>query len=344
MRCFWIIVAALFLFAAPTLSLADEVHTLTGERHAGSVQSMSTTEIVIGSSGKEARVPVNEIASVSYSREPQGLKDARESYGAGRYDKVIADLREIKGEQLKLRDELPMEIDFYRAATHARRASLGNVEQKAAVDAGRDLLNFLQRHPNSYHFYEANEVLGDLLASLKNPRAASYYDVIAAAPFPDYKIRAAVLKGRAAFLQGDHATAVKFFDSALQSGGTSKPVEIQLQFAMIGKAACLVETGNVAEARKLLEEVIAKADDSNREIYARAYNVLGACHRKRNEPKDALLAYLHVDLLFNSHPDAHAEALHYLSVLWEQDKRPDRAKAALDTLKERYAASRWNKS
>jgi tetratricopeptide (TPR) repeat protein len=322
--------------------LADEVRRINGERHTGTIQTISPNEVTIGGSVREVAVPANEIAAVVFSREPRGLADAREAYATGRYTNVFSNLGEIKPEEIR-RDEVKAEIEFYRAMAAARMASFGNVDQKTAMDAGRDLLAFLRDHKDSYHYYEANEALGDLLSALKNPNAFTYYDVVATAPWPDYRPRAGVLKGRAAAMHGNHKSAIEHFDAALAAGGMGRAVETQFQLASIGKASSMAETGQVDDGMKLLQEVIAKADEGDREVYARAYNALGACYRKKNRPKDALLEYLKVDLLFSSNPDAHAEALYNLAQLWNEVQRPERARAAADTLKQRYATSRWNK-
>ena len=328
-------------FTAPLA--ADEVRRLSGERHAGTVQSVSANEVTIGGSVNAVTVPANEISAVIYLLEPRGLTEAREAYATGRYASVFDSLNEIKPDQIR-RDEVKSEIEFYRTASAARLAILGNVDPKSATAAGMDLNKFITDHKNSHHFYEANEALGDLLSSLKNSNAFRYYDVVANAPWPEYKTRAAVLKGRAAQMHGNHQAALEHFDTALQTEGTGRTAEMQLQLARIGKATSLSDTGKVDDALKILEEVVAKAEHGDRQIHARAYNVIGACHRKKKETTEALLAYLKVDLLFNANPDAHAEALYNLSQLWIEDRHPERARAATDTLKQRYPTSRWNKS
>jgi tetratricopeptide (TPR) repeat protein len=322
---------------------ADEVRKLNGDKHSGTVKSITPTEVTIGGSVSETVVPVNEIAAVVYTLEPRGLSEARTAYEAGRYTDVFAALNEIKPEQIR-RNEMRTEIEFYRAMAAARLASFGSVDQKTATSAGMELSRYLNEHKNSHHFYEVNEALGDLLAALKNPNAFRYYDVLATAPWPDYKIRAALLKGQAEQMHGNHAAAIKNFDAALATGATEGPAQTQWLLARVGKSASLAETGAVKEAIEGLQQIIAKADEGDREVHARAYNALGACYRKQGATIDALLEYMKVDLVFSSVPDAHAEALYYLSQLWNDARHPERARAAADTLQQRYGTSRWNKS
>jgi tetratricopeptide (TPR) repeat protein len=307
------------------------------------VQNVSPTEITIGGPVKEVAVPVNEIGSLVFSSEPRGLTEAREAYESGRYTNVFSSLNEIRPEQVR-RDEIKVEIEFYRAMAAARMASFGAVDQKTAMSAGKELSRFLSEHKNSYHFYEVNEALGDLLSALKNANAFRFYDVVASAPWPDYKVRASLLKGRASQMHGNHQAAIEQFDAALQTAASGRPAETQMHLARIGKAVSLSETGHVEPAMKLLEDVIAKADDADREVYARAYNALGGCYRKKDATKDALLEYLKVDLLFNSVPDAHAEALYHLTRLWNDVQHPQRARDSSDRLKQQYPTSRWNKA
>jgi hypothetical protein len=78
-------------------------------------------------------------------------------------------------------------------------------------------------------------------------------------------------------------------------------------------------------------------------LMARAYNVLGLAHRQAGRTKEALLAFLHTDVLYSSQPDTHAEALANLVDLWEQVHKTERANAARKTLEEQYKDSPWAK-
>ena len=79
-----------------------------------------------------------------------------------------------------------------------------------------------------------------------------------------------------------------------------------------------------------------QAEDQLAEVLVRSDQ---GCASLGGESKDALFAYLHTDLLFNSDPSTHAEALAHLGPLWEKAGKPDYARDALSRLKRRYAAT-----
>src|SRR5687768_9051282 len=141
--------------------------------------------------------------------------------------------------------------------------------------------------------------------------------------------------------QKDFANALQKFDAVLASELTTPEAAQQKLFASIGKAVCLAETNKPDEGITLIEDIIAKNDAQDAELFAKAYNALGNCYLKANRPKDALQAFLHTDILFYADAESHAEALYRLSKLWNDVNKSDRAVAARNTLRERYAGSVW---
>ena len=92
---------------------------------------------------------------------------------------------------------------------------------------------------------------------------------------------------------------------------------------------------------KAVDEILAKADPEDVELHARAYNTKGTALRKTGRTKEALLAFLHVDVLYFAVPEAHAEALANLAELWNELNRTERAMRARDLLESQYANSPW---
>jgi tetratricopeptide (TPR) repeat protein len=156
-------------------------------------------------------------------------------------------------------------------------------------------------------------------------------------------MRSAVAVGRTLQAQGKHAEAIAQFDSALTISGNGVDAENQKLSATLAKAVSQAETGNLEQAVQSIEEIIQKTDPEQKELHARAYNALGNCYLKADKTKDALLAFLHVDVLYNTVPEAHAEALSHMVSLWEAIGQQERARESRALLQERYAGSAWAK-
>jgi hypothetical protein len=134
------------------------------------------------------------------------------------------------------------------------------------------------------------------------------------------------------------------FDSVLAMNDESDNGKAQKLSATLGKAISLAASSHIDDATKLIEDVIQNADPEQKELQARAYNALGICYEKASKPKDALLAFLHVDVLYSTVPEAHAEALSHLIPLWIAVGQEARSREARQTLQEKYGNSKWAKA
>src|SRR4029078_7195573 len=112
---------------------------------------------------------------------------------------------------------------------------------------------------------------------------------------------------------------------ALAMIGTGPSAENEKLAATLGKAISLAETGQSDKAISMIEKLILDADPEQKSLQARAYNAMGSCSLRAGQKKEALMAYLHVDWLYNSVPDAHAEALANLAPLWQAVGQEGRA-------------------
>jgi tetratricopeptide (TPR) repeat protein len=336
-----------FLVAAGPYSRAmaasgsDRVRTLRSS-DAGELTDVTPTEITMdkGTSGTR-KIPVNEIVSITFHDEPTELTQARVNVKNGGYVNASELLQKIDLSKVD-RDIVKQDIEFYEALCGAKLALNGTGEVNAA---GSRLNDFVRKNRQNFHYWEAIETMGDLLTSSeKFDGAQKQYAELAKAPWPDYQMRAAVALGRAFQAQDKHADAIQQFDSVLAMSEDSDSAKAQKLSATLGKAISLAATSHVDDATKMVEDVIQNADPEQKELQARAYNALGTSYEKAGKTKDALLAFLHVDVLYSTVPEAHAEALSHLIPLWQAVGQEARAREARQTLQEKYANSRWAKA
>jgi tetratricopeptide (TPR) repeat protein len=311
-----------------------------GSPSSGKVVEMSTTEVKLETRGKVNNFAVNEIRRIHYAEDMPELRRAREDAGSGQFEQALDALKRIDAAGLS-RDLLIADVEYYTALCHGRIALTGGGDKAAAAAT---MLEFVKKNPNSYHFFEAAQLLGDLAMTLENyDNALRYYGAIAKAPWPDYAQRAALFEAGAMAAAGKSAEAKARYESVVASPLDTPESIRNKTFAAIGLAVCQAEAGAPDQGIASLNEVIAKNDPQDTELFGTAYNALGRCQLKANRPKEALLAYLHTDLLFYAKPDLHAEALYNLSKLWTTLNKSDRAQNARNTLVERYAGSVWAK-
>jgi tetratricopeptide (TPR) repeat protein len=320
--------------------IADRVR-LTRGSETGEVNDMTPYELTLNKGRPGSRkVAVNEIKAVLFADEPSELAQGRVNAANGAYSNALAALEKIDVNSIR-RDYIKQDIEFYKAYC-AGKLALGG--EREIGDAGRQLNTFVRTYPQNFHYLAAVELMGDLLmATGRHENAQKQYAELAKAPWSDYKVRSAVAVGRTLQAQGKHAEAIQQFDAALATAGEGADAGEQKLEATLAKAVSMAETGGGNEAVGMIEKIIQDANPEQKELHARAYNALGSCYQKAGQTKDALLAYLHVDVLYNTVPEAHAESLANLAPLWQAVGQEEQARQARQLLQERYGGSRWAK-
>lgn len=330
----------LVILAAPAHGQNDRIRLWAGSE-TGEITKTTPLEVTIERGSATKTIPVSEIRTIVFGGEPAELTQARVNADNGGFKPALAALEKIDLAQVK-NELIRQDIDFYKAYCAAKLALLG---ERPVTEAGREMYAFVNIAKQNYHFLQATEILGDLLvASGKYSDAQRQYDTLAKTPWPSYKMRAAVLTGRALQAEKKHAEALQQFNAALSLKDDSEEGKRQALAAQLGKSVSLSATGKVDEGVKIVQEVISQANPEDKELNARAYNALGNCYEQASQTKAALFAYLHTDLLYSTVPEAHAEALARLSELWERIGQPTQARQARETLQERYSSTRWARS
>jgi tetratricopeptide (TPR) repeat protein len=341
----WCVAVALMFALVRDAAAIDTVRKHGNARAAGTLKGVSATEVTIDVQGKLEKIPVTDVESVEYDGEPSELKLARSAIKSGGDKNAIVQLDKIKVDAAT-KPEVKADLAYYRALAMARMALAGGGDLK---QAGTAMYQFTTSFPTSYHYYRAQEMLGELLVADNNVDAAlKTYAVLDAAPFDEMKMRAGTARGRALMAQSKYAEALVEFDKVLAlpfnpmtQKGTA--AESQRFAAILGKAQCQANTGGYEDAIKQLEgTVIANLNPEESALQALAYNTLGNCYNQKPDgKKSALLAFLHTDVLYNNVPNAHAEALWNLSHLWVDIGKNERGQECLNRLNRLYPGSPW---
>jgi tetratricopeptide (TPR) repeat protein len=312
----------------------DAVKKTDGTTINGEISSVSKTEVVI----QEKSIPVNEVEYCIYDSEPAAVKNARLAVVGGRYNEALETLSRLQAGDVTEK-EVVQDVEFFRAYSTARMALAGEGDVLAA---GKDMVGFQTKHADSYHYFKAVETIGDLLtAAGRFANAETYYAQLKTAPWPAYRLRAGVAVGRSLLAQNKPQEAMKAFQEVLADKSEGEAVEEQRQAAVLGLARGKADSGQHAEAIKEIENIIVKANPEQVGLMAQAYNTLGTALRKSGDGKGALLAFLHVDVLYFSDGNAHAEALANLATLWTEAHQTERAAQSRQLLMERYKNSPW---
>ena len=340
--CAATVLAAAIVCGTASAQAPDRVVTTEGA-FTGKVVGTSAEAIDLEDrNGETRKIPIDQLRDLQFGGEPQSLRAARSLLARGRAADAVEEVAKIEASELDGAEPVLLdEVDFVKAAAAGRAALAAGADPK---DAGRRVSEFLTKHPKSHHFYDMQQLLGDLLFRAGKPDAAlAAYSTLAKGPAA-FKVRAAAAKAGMLFDQQKFAEAMAEYDAAIKIEATDDASAEQKRGAQLGKARCLAQTGKNAEAVVLVQGIIKQADPEEKELLGRAYNVLGAAYRAAGDKdQDALISFLTVDLVYNGSPDSHAEALANLAELWDKVKQTERARDTRKLLQESYPASPWAK-
>jgi tetratricopeptide (TPR) repeat protein len=332
---------AVALSSGSAFALDEVIRRSGGPSVRGTIKASSKTEVTVEASGRSTAIPVSDVAAVRWDGEPPQLNLTRTREANGDLDFALDSYKEILGQVASDKRDLRADLQFLTARTLARQA-IADPSKKAAAE--RALNDFLAAHGEFFRYYEALQWLGRVHAAAGDADAAtSAYARVAEAPLPELKMAARNAVARIKLGQEDFTGALADFDAILAEQASGPAADSQRFAAKLGRAVVLQRQGSHEEALVTLDEVIAKASPDDEAVQAEAFLRKGDSLVARGQEKDALLAYLHVDILFSGQAGPHAEALFQLSKLWTNAGKAERAAEARRKLTAQYPASEWAK-
>lgn len=309
----------------------------------GELTAMTTASLTIKlQNGQTQEVPVSDVATVRFDMEPPALSQALAAERGGSLDVALTSYKKIQLEYGGDDKRLITDLKFLIARTQVRMAMANPAEAAAAAKA---IGTFRTENPNNFRFLEASLLEADLLGQdpAQADAARGILTQVQGSPVKGYALQAGVQLGMLLLRGQKTAEALGAFDKVVADSQNDPNAVSALYDGQLGRALCLKADGKADEAISTLDDVIAKASETETRTLARAWLLKGDSFREKNQPKDALMAYLHVDILYGSEPSEHAEALYHLATLWGPAGHQNRADDARAVLQAKYPNSQWAK-
>lgn len=325
-----------------TATAADSITKKSGGRVSGKITGGSKTELTIKPAvGDAATIPANDLLIVDFDDATPDMKLGHADENAGRFDAALQRITKSKTETKTDNALLKGEFDFALARIQARIALADPTKRDEAI---KQLQDFNKANSDHFRFYEAIALLGQVqLAKQDFDAARKSFDALAQSPWNESKLAAKIATGRILTGENKLDEAVQTFDEAVTTAGTGSAEAGRKYEAMLGKARALILQSKHAEALTVLDEVTLKAAPEDTALQAEAYVLQGNALQALSRAKEAVLAYLHVDILFPREAGYHAESLYNMTKLWKAVQLPERGLEAEAKLQSSYPNSEWTK-
>jgi hypothetical protein len=312
----------------------DRVYDKAGDNLSGTVIQTSSKGVRLKKGDNTQNFLAGDILKILYEGDPAPMTRGREFALDGQYEQALGELKKVAINTLPREDLIKSEAQFYIVFCEAKLALAGKGKKD---EAGRKLLAFAGKYRDSWHFFEAAKLLGDLSLALNDSaKAMTYYTSLMKAPTADVQIESAYLQGLVHLKMNDAQAASAEFDKVIGlKAQTTQTARLQT-LSKAGKAVALAQSGKSDDGLALVKTLIAEMNPADVEIAARIYNAQGASYEAGGDMEGAIMAYLHTHLMFSAQPDAHAEALKKLVELWPKVGKPERAAEARQELQQRY--------
>ncbi|WP_417384567.1 tetratricopeptide repeat protein [Gimesia sp.] len=332
-----ILLAGLSVLTASKATAADTIYQYDSNSPLlGDVSGYTKTELTLKRGATNVKIPANEIERVRWDGEPPQLNIARNQEQNGNFAAALEEYKKAEG---SASPNLKKSLQYMIARATASSAKAN----PAQLDNGIKMLDdFVKANADHFSYYPAMKLLGESYLAKKDYAAAnSAFGTVERSPWKDYQMYAKNMKARVLLAQGNTKGALAAFETVAKMDGKTPGELASKHAAQLGSAICLEKEGKPQDAIKVLDEIIKNVSSTQSSLLAEVYLKKGDCYQALGESKEALIAYLHVDVLFPSDPAVHAEALYHLSTLWGKVQNKERGAEARAVLQQQYPDSEW---
>lgn len=336
-------VAVLAAVWASSLLAVDAVTRKSdGKKFGGTITDMSKTEFKIKKAvGEPDVIQANDVAAVDWDGGGGELRLGYSDENGGKYESALQRFEKAKTDAKTPSAALKAEFDYVIARATARLALTDPAKQDEAI---QKLLAVQKSSPEHFRYYESVALLGQVqLAKGDFAAARTTFELLARAPWSDFKLASRIAFGRILTAENKLDEAAKEFAAAAAAASDSPADQVRKYEAMLGQARALVMQTKYDEALKILDVVTDKGPADEAALQAEAYVLQGDSLQALGRMKEAALAYLHVDVLFSRESAMHAAALFNLAKIWTLVQQPDRSAESAAKLIQNYPNSSWRK-
>lgn len=285
----------------------------------GKIESESVAGVKVGA----RTIPAGDVLEVQYDIAAIKLEYPRALAAEARSAAEAVPIYEglLKTGTAQNNKSVRRQFEYKLALLAAARADEGRDLRQKAIAA---LTKFKKDHPDGWQLVPVTRTLARLYQDQEPPdvnAARSAYEELAAAPSAP-----ADLKLECAFTAIDLLFAAGKIEDAKQRVASLPPTDPRTRVYQLGCQAC---SANPSDAIRQLEGMIDQTND--RGLKATAYNMLGDVYRRdAKTKKEAIYAYLWVDVVYNDDPTQVAKADGRLADLFGELKDEDRARKFRD--------------
>jgi tetratricopeptide (TPR) repeat protein len=272
--------------------------------------------VKVGDKSTRQETPIDQVEEVFYYPKPETWSDAVADMEGGAYEPAVEGFQAIAGNSGN-RAWLRVYALYYTAKIHQN-----GYQWKAAVQIWEKLT---QDFPKSRFTPEALIQIGRIQLNLDNADAAknAFLRLQKLPGLPEgQKQSARYYLVRITQKQGEATKNTSLLNQALDEyrkllAEVEKIPEMKnvALLAKLGIGECLIGLGKYDEALSYFQSIAEAADE--KAVLAGVFNGLGLCYFRTEKWKDALLAFLRVEVLYDEDPEQTAMALFYSGKCFE---------------------------